>query len=426
MKKTLLLTLAALAAMNANVASAALAPGDSAPALKLSKWVKGDAITALDPAKIYVVEFWATWCGPCKVSIPHLTELAHKFKDVTVIGVDVWENGDDKEATVNKFVKQMGDKMDYRVAMDSEDAFMADNWMKAAGQDGIPAAFIIQAGKIAWIGHPMSMEKALEQVVAGKFDLEKAKDRAAAEKKIEAFYRKAMKGGDEAELLKEAKELEALDAKLGGISPDGEKFDAQEVLKQAKFSAAMQAYQKALFVGGEAAETEKLETAARAAAKDSAPKDFNFDEFKKRMLESLNRSKDTQQAREIFEKYSEAVGENGDQEKAAGLAKQLGELKVKDAQLLNDFSWSILTDESIKQRDLPLATKLAKAAVEATDAKDAAILDTYARALFDSGKITDAVEIQTKAVAAAEDATLKSELEEALKKYESAAAAQKK
>ena len=87
------------------------------------------------------MEFWATWCGPCRVSIPHLTEMAHKYTQVTFIGMDVWERGADIDTAVSKFVEKMGDKMDYHVAMDTEDTFMANNWMKAADQNGIPPRF---------------------------------------------------------------------------------------------------------------------------------------------------------------------------------------------------------------------------------------------------------------------------------------------
>ena len=68
--------------------------GDPAPKLAVSGWVKGEKVDQFEPGKTYVVEFWATWCGPCRVSIPHLTELAHKYKDkgVRFIGVNVWEN----------------------------------------------------------------------------------------------------------------------------------------------------------------------------------------------------------------------------------------------------------------------------------------------------------------------------------------------
>ncbi len=112
-----------------------------------------------------MVEFWATWCGPCRATIPHLTELAHKYKDkgVRFIGVDVWER-DTK--LVAPFLAEMGDKMDYSVALDDvpkdgkpADGAMAKNWMKAAEENGIPTAFVVRDGKIAWIGHPIEMDE---------------------------------------------------------------------------------------------------------------------------------------------------------------------------------------------------------------------------------------------------------------------------
>ena len=152
-----------------------LKPGDPAPAIKHSKWFKGTPVNAFEKGNFYVVEFWATWCGPCKKSIPHLTELAHKYKGkVTFIGMDGSERpkaGEDPYKLVEDFLKTMGDKMDYNVAMDTEDKFMSTNWMKAAAQFGIPTAFIVDKDtKIAWIGHPMSMDEPLAQILEGKFD----------------------------------------------------------------------------------------------------------------------------------------------------------------------------------------------------------------------------------------------------------------
>jgi thiol-disulfide isomerase/thioredoxin len=158
-----------------------LAKGDKAPKLEVAKWVKGNEIKEFEKGKVYVVEFWATWCGPCKQSIPHLTELAHKYKEkVTVIGASVWEQNDQKNnkdyaAVVSDFVKTMGDKMDYNVCYDTKsgsDGAMATNWLKAAGQRGIPAAFIVDGeGKIAWIGHPMKMDKPLAEVLGEKVEM---------------------------------------------------------------------------------------------------------------------------------------------------------------------------------------------------------------------------------------------------------------
>ncbi|HKI20176.1 MAG TPA: TlpA disulfide reductase family protein, partial [Isosphaeraceae bacterium] len=154
----------------------ALNVGDPAPELRVARWVKGNKIEKLNPGKTYVVEFWATWCGPCKESIPHLTELAHQYrsKGVTFIGVDVWEPDTKK---VKPFVDQMGAKMDYNVALDSvppdtdpHDGVMARAWLKAAEEFFIPTAFVIEDGKVVWIGSPMNLDKPLAAIVAGTWD----------------------------------------------------------------------------------------------------------------------------------------------------------------------------------------------------------------------------------------------------------------
>ena len=163
-------------AVAALTAEAKLTVGDPAPKLQVAKWVQGDPVKSFDTNHVYIVEFWATWCGPCRDSIPHLNELWQKFKDrgLIAIGQDVWEQNDDGVAS---FVKKMGNQMTYRVALDDKSSetngFMAVNWMKAAEQNGIPTAFVInRQGRIAWIGHPMGLdEKILEAVLADKFDI---------------------------------------------------------------------------------------------------------------------------------------------------------------------------------------------------------------------------------------------------------------
>jgi hypothetical protein len=97
--------------------------------------------------------------------------MAQNYKGkATFIGASVWEGESDKELEnkVDSFVGEMGGKMDYLVARDTSADTMAKTWLEAAGQDGIPCAFIVDgAGKIAWIGHPMdSMDKALDEVLA--------------------------------------------------------------------------------------------------------------------------------------------------------------------------------------------------------------------------------------------------------------------
>ena len=148
----------------------ALKVGDPAPKIQVSRWVQGEPVNEYAGDKVYIVEFWATWCGPCVSSIPHLNEIhqRHKDKGLVVIGQNVME--EDAKA-VTAFVKGMAGKMTYRVALDdkAEGGFMARNWLTAAGQNGIPCAFVVsKKGKIAYIGHPMSLKESLLETLLGE------------------------------------------------------------------------------------------------------------------------------------------------------------------------------------------------------------------------------------------------------------------
>lgn len=157
--------------------SPTLGIGSPAPALQV-KWIKGEPVSSFDNGKIYILEFWATWCGPCRAAMPHLSELARANSGkVVVVGVNVFERGSKDKAyeshypAVKAFVDKMGNDMDYRVAMDLNDRPMAKQWMAAAGQEGIPASFVVKDGRILWVGHPGGLDKVLEEIKKGTYDL---------------------------------------------------------------------------------------------------------------------------------------------------------------------------------------------------------------------------------------------------------------
>ena len=78
--------------------------GDPAPKLQTGKWVQGDPVKNFEKGKAYIVEFWATWCPPCRTSIPHLNEVHKKFKDkgLIVIGQNVCGAGRQRRGTVRE------------------------------------------------------------------------------------------------------------------------------------------------------------------------------------------------------------------------------------------------------------------------------------------------------------------------------------
>jgi thiol-disulfide isomerase/thioredoxin len=149
--------------------------GNPAPPLNLETWFTGDEVRQLVNGQIYVVEFWATWCPPCRTSMPHLSELQDRFgEQVKFIGVT-----DEQAGIVEQFLGEAQapdteqtwrDAVHYSLANDPSGA-VRRAYMEAAGQSGIPTAFIVgREGLIEWIGHPMSIDYPIEQVIAGTWD----------------------------------------------------------------------------------------------------------------------------------------------------------------------------------------------------------------------------------------------------------------
>ena len=164
--------------------------GDPAPPLKIAEWVKGAPIDLSSQAarkKVHVVEFWAVWCPPCKMSVPLLTEMQKKYpKDLVIVGVTEPDMGANSPASIRRFVKQQGSQMEYTVAIDT--GATARAYMAAAGAIGIPHAFVVaRDGRIAWQGSPLdpALNGVLAELVGGTFDVEAAKVEREVNKRMQ-------------------------------------------------------------------------------------------------------------------------------------------------------------------------------------------------------------------------------------------------
>ena len=178
----------------AAVAAFALDVGDKAPALDgVKTWYNGDAPNPAGNGAVHVVEFWATWCPPCRTSIPHLNELHEVFADKGVVIAGISNETTEK---VEPFMKKT--EMLYRVGVDPDNS-TGETYMKGVG--GIPHAFIVnKEGIVVWQGHPMDgLDDALAQVVDGTWNLEKARaeaEAAGATERIQQQMMEALQAGE--------------------------------------------------------------------------------------------------------------------------------------------------------------------------------------------------------------------------------------
>jgi thiol-disulfide isomerase/thioredoxin len=190
--------------------------GDDAPPFKVSKWLQGTEVKSFEKGKVYVVEFWATWCGPCIVMMPHMSDLQMEYREkgITFIGFTAKDPNNSAEK-VEQFVGKRGPKLKYTFAY-ADDRETYDAWMKAANQNGIPCCFVIgRDQKIAFIGHPMYLDEVLPKVDTGTWTKDDVAAIEKAGKEVNDLFKSF--GGDAETALKKVAEFEKDHPKLAHI-----------------------------------------------------------------------------------------------------------------------------------------------------------------------------------------------------------------
>lgn len=204
--------------------------GSNAPPLDIEHWVSnGDGtfnpVTEFAMNKVYVIEFWATWCQPCVSAMPHLAELQERYREK---GVQIISIGEEELTSVHSFLQRpyrkesdgspqtYGELTNNYCLTTDPDGSTRNAYMRPFGQTGIPICFIVgKTGLVEWIGHPLAMDGPLQKIVSDEWNREEFAEAFSARQAFGLVVSKVMqlaedqKADEGVALLEKAKTLTA-------------------------------------------------------------------------------------------------------------------------------------------------------------------------------------------------------------------------
>lgn len=145
-----------------------------APGFRLVNLQGNEVDFASLKGKVVVVDFWATWCGPCIASFPSMQKMVQKYKnnpDVEFLFIDTWESGSNRKKLVEEFIAK--NKYSFNVLYDKAKEEGSNEFVVVKDYDveGIPTKFVVDGNgqirfkSVGWSGNEFAFMQELQMMI---------------------------------------------------------------------------------------------------------------------------------------------------------------------------------------------------------------------------------------------------------------------